>query len=213
MQSNTGSMINRTQTIGDPFPNISPIRRKKDGTLFPLSPGQCRSTRSLIRKECCNYDSGICLAMNSHHCTQEISCHVWCRWFQDLLLPLDPIFEAEIFHDRPLRKCSVCGTRFLPASPRSKYCPACASKVRRMKNAAYKRSARTRSRSSKEHTSDRSVHRPPVSILAPEDAENTAFSDPASEGLGRLIAIARSAHHYGLKGRHHYRSNRWQKEE
>ena len=213
MQSNTGSMINRTKMIGDRLPCISPIRRKKDGTLFPLSPGQCRSTRSLIRKECCNYDSGICLAMDGHHCTQEISCHVWCRWFQDLLLPLDPIFEAEIFHDRPLRKCSVCETRFLPASPRSKYCPGCASKVRRMKNAAYKRASRSRSRSSMEHASDSSEHRPPVSILASGDAENTAFSGPASEGLACLIAAARYARNNSHRYRNSHRSSRWQKEE
>ena len=169
MQSNTGSMINRTKMIGDRFPCISPIRRKKDGTLFPLSPGQCRSTRSLIRKECCNYDSGICLAMNSHHCTQEISCHVWCRWFQDLLLPLDPALGADIFRNQTLRKCSKCGVRFIPASPRGKYCPRCSLIVRREKNARYKRESRRKHQGGY------------VSILEPE---STGISGFAGNGSG-----------------------------
>ncbi len=168
MQLNTESMINRIKMIGDRFPQISPIRRKKDGTLFPLSPGQCRSTRSLIRKECCNYDSGICLAMDGHHCTQEISCHVWCRWFQDLLLPLDPALEAAIFHNQTFRKCSECGTRFIPASPRSKYCPRCSEIVRRKKNAGYKRISRSRKQGGH------------VSILEPGSAKITGFAGHGS---------------------------------
>lgn len=121
---------------------LAPVRRRMIGALFPLTPLQLRSVSSLIRHECCNWVDGRCILLDDDCCPQMISLHICCRWFQDCVLPAQPLLEAEIFHDTNLKKCVICGAKFIPGSPRGKYCPACSAAVRRKKNAAYKRKSR-----------------------------------------------------------------------
>ena len=40
-----------------------------------------------------------------------------------MVLPLDGTLEAEIFRDKDLKRCAVCGGVFVPKSNRAKYCP------------------------------------------------------------------------------------------
>ena len=47
------------------------------------------------------------------------------------VLPLDGTLEAEIFRDKDLKRCAVCGGVFVPKSNRAKYCPGCAARVHR----------------------------------------------------------------------------------
>lgn len=126
------------------YRSLPPIRRTHSGSLYPLTEGQRRSAGSLIRHDCCNYIDGGCIALDCDCCPQMISLHILCRWFQECVLPLDPVLQGSVFRDRVLRKCSVCSAAFIPASPRSKYCPGCSAAVRRKKNAAYKRNSRGR---------------------------------------------------------------------
>ena len=75
---------------------------------------QYRKARRLTR-ECCNNVGGNCL-------------------------PLNAVLCAEIAKDHDhLKLCCECGASFTPKSNRAKYCPACAKKMRRQKEAERQR--------------------------------------------------------------------------
>ena len=53
---------------------------------------------------------------------------------------LDAALCAEITKDRDVvKRCSECGAAFMPKSNRAKYCPACAKRMRRRKEAERQR--------------------------------------------------------------------------
>lgn len=102
---------------------------------------QYRRARRLVH-ECCNYDCGNCLALDDGEecvCVQSISYSLLCRWFRAAVLPLDKELEAALFHRLDRKRCCVCGAYFLPGSNRAKYCPDCAVRVRRKKEAERQR--------------------------------------------------------------------------
>ena len=57
------------------------------------------------------------------HLAQTISFSVCCKWFRWSVLPQAGTLEAEIYRDRDLKQCMVCGWAFVPKSNRAKYCP------------------------------------------------------------------------------------------
>ena len=103
---------------------------------------QYRKARKLVR-ECCNYCDGNCLLLDDGEecvCVQSISYSLLCRWFRAAVLPLDAALCAEITKDRDVvKRCSECGAAFMPKSNRAKYCPACAKRMRRRKEAERQR--------------------------------------------------------------------------
>ena len=112
---------------------LPPIEHRPDGSTYRMTPAQRKKANALIRKECCNCDHGNCLMLDDGDgcvCPQIISSTVLCKWFRHAVLPLDPELEAEIFEDRGMKSCAVCGCRFVPKSNRARYCPACAKKVK-----------------------------------------------------------------------------------
>ena len=58
-------------------------------------------------------------------------------------MPLDGTLEAEIFRDRDLKRCSVCGKPYVPKSNRGKYCPDCAARVHRRQKTESERKRRS----------------------------------------------------------------------
>ena len=46
----------------------------------------------------------------------------------------------------PAKNCTVCGVEYVPGSGASRYCPACAKKIRREKSNESKRRSRERNR-------------------------------------------------------------------
>lgn len=103
---------------------------------FPLTGRQKQKLRSLIRKECCNYDPcyAECLGPDGQSeapCMQMDADHLICRWLEHAVLPLDPILQAEIIRDPSRKHCVRCGAWFLPGSNRALYCPTCASQVKK----------------------------------------------------------------------------------
>ena len=63
-----------------------------------------------------------------------------CRWFKVAVLPLDAALYAEISKSRDeVKRCAVCGAVFTPKSNRAKYCPDCAVRMRRKKEAERQR--------------------------------------------------------------------------
>lgn len=103
---------------------------------------QYRKARKMVR-ECCNYCDGNCLLLDDGEecvCVQSISYSLLCRWFRAAVLPLDAALFAEITKGRDeVKRCSECGAAFMPKSNRAKYCPACAKRMRRRKEAERQR--------------------------------------------------------------------------
>ena len=147
MQKNTKVISIPHATAGDRkvldlYPELNFIHTREDGTPYFYNEQMQKKLTRLIRDECCSFVDGSCVAIDEDCCSQMRSLHICCRWFQDCVLHLAPPLEAEIFHNKDLRSCSECGTKFIAASPRSKYCPKCAVRIRREKNAGYKRKSR-----------------------------------------------------------------------
>lgn len=114
-----------------------PVRCKPDGSLYELTPAQKKRCDELIRKECFCYSGGNCLYLEDKEgpnpCAQITSIHIFCRWFQNAILPLDWKLEGEIFRDEHLRICDSCGRGFRSSVANVKYCPDCRQEMKRKK--------------------------------------------------------------------------------
>ena len=116
----------------NPYKRLPPIERKPDGSLYRMTPAQRKQANSLIRRECCCCEGGNCIALDDGDtctCPQTVSFSVCCKWFRWSVLPQIGTLEAEIFRDKDLKRCAVCGGVFVPKSNRAKYCPGCAARV------------------------------------------------------------------------------------
>lgn len=110
-----------------------------------MTPKQKRKANALIRKSCCNYDGGNCIALDDSEpcvCVQSISYSLCCTWFRDWVLPGAPALQAEITSPRGLKRCAECDAPFLAKSNRAKYCSNCARKVHRRQKTASDRKRR-----------------------------------------------------------------------
>ena len=94
----------------NPYKRLPPIERKQDGSLYRMTPAQRKQANALIRRECCCYDNGNCIALDDGDtctCPQTISFSVCCKWFRWAVLPLTGTLEAEIYRDRDLKHCAA----------------------------------------------------------------------------------------------------------
>ena len=130
----------------NPYKQLPPIERKQDGSLYRMTPAQRKQANALIRRECCCYEDGNCMLLDdgdTHTCPQTISFSVCCKWFRWSVLPQIGTLEAEIFRDKELKRCAVCGRVFVPKSNRAKYCPNCAARVHRRQKTESERKRRS----------------------------------------------------------------------
>ena len=130
----------------NPYKDLPPLERRPDGSLSRMTPAQRKQANALIRRECCNYEDGNCMLLDdgdTHTCPQMISFSVCCKWFRQAVLPQDKPLEAEIFRDKDLKRCAVCGGVFVPKSNRAKYCPGCAARVHRRQKTESERKRRS----------------------------------------------------------------------
>lgn len=107
-----------------------------------LTEGQLRRAKKLIRKLCCNYDQGNCVALDDGEpcaCVQGTSYSLLCNWFSGAVLPADEGLYSEIMRQRPKKVCAVCGDPIFSTGNRAKYCPSCAARERRKQDAKRKR--------------------------------------------------------------------------
>ena len=103
---------------------------------------QFRHAKKLIRRLCANYDGGSCLPLDDGDlcpCPQMISPTLICKYFRAAVLPDDRKLYAAIMEQKPVRSCCVCGAPIVSLSNAAKYCPACAIRERRRKDAERKR--------------------------------------------------------------------------
>ena len=130
----------------NPYKRLPPIERRQDGSFYRMTPAQRKQANALIRRECCCYEDGNCMLLDdrdTHTCPQTISFSVCCKWFRWSVLPQIGTLEAEIFRDKELKRCAVCGRVFVPKSNRAKYCPGCAARVHRRQKAESERKRRS----------------------------------------------------------------------
>lgn len=130
----------------NPYKRLPPIERRQDGSLYRMTPAQRKQANALIRRECCCYEDGNCMLLDdgdTHTCPQTISFSVCCKWFRWSVLPQIGTLEAEIFRDKELKRCAVCGRVFVPKSNRAKYCPDCAARVHRRQKTESERKRRS----------------------------------------------------------------------
>ena len=128
------------------YKRLPPIERRQDGSLYRMTPAQRKQANALIRRECCCYEDGNCMLLDdgdTHTCPQTISFSVCCKWFRWSVLPQIGTLEAEIFRDKELKCCAVCGRVFVPKSNRAKYCPDCAARVHRRQKTESERKRRS----------------------------------------------------------------------
>ena len=60
--------------------------------MIRYDPADLKRVKALIKKECCNYDSGNCVLLDDGEtcvCPQTISYSLLCKWFRNAVLPLD----------------------------------------------------------------------------------------------------------------------------
>ena len=130
----------------NPYKRLPPIERKQDGSPYRMTPAQRKRASSLIRRECCNCDGGNCLALDDGDtcpCPQMVTFSICCKWFRWSVLPQIGTLEAEIFRNKELKRCAVCGRVFVPKSNRAKYCPDCAARVHRRQKTESERKRRS----------------------------------------------------------------------
>ena len=108
-----------------------------------MTPTQASKIRSLVRKCCCNFNQGNCLLLDDGYepclCPQLITRSLICKWFREAVLPDDMQTHDEIILQQNAKICIECGARFIPGSNRARYCPDCAQRVRRAKEAKRQR--------------------------------------------------------------------------
>ena len=132
--------------IENPYKRLPPLERRPDGTPYRMTPAQRKQANALIRRECCNCEDGNCIVLDDGDtctCPQTFSFSVCCKWFRWAVLPLDGMLEAEIFRDKDLKRCVVCGGVFVPKSNRAKYCSDCAARVHRRQKTESERNKKT----------------------------------------------------------------------
>ena len=92
-----------------------------------------RAIRKLVAGQCASYDHEYeCLPLDGtcYMFTIAFNTSSLCKYFRDVVLPLDPTLEA-VFTGKPLKPCQRCGRKF-PANDRRAYCgAACADAARR----------------------------------------------------------------------------------
>ena len=103
---------------------------------------QFHHAKKLIRRLCANYDGGNCLPLDDGDlcpCPQLITPVLVCKYFRSAVLPADRELYAAIMEEKPVRSCRICGAPIVSLSNAAKYCPPCALRERRRKDAERKR--------------------------------------------------------------------------
>ena len=103
---------------------------------------QRRRAKRLIRRLCANYDGGNCLPLDDGDvcpCPQLLTPVLICKYFRAAVLPADWELCAEITGETHIRRCCICGAPVLSRSNAAKYCPSCALRERRRRDAERKR--------------------------------------------------------------------------
>lgn len=102
--------------------------------------------RKLVTVMCANYDSEYgCLPLDCDcYMLNKWWTGAYCKYFQQAVLPLDPVLEATLTGRAPpaLDACAICGKPFVPEGKQTYCSPACADNARRKRQRGYMRKKR-----------------------------------------------------------------------
>lgn len=106
-----------------------------------------RAIRTLVTGWCANFDSEYgCLPLD---CPCYMLNKWWtgalCHYFQEAVLPLNPLLEKAVTEDGPApdtRSCTMCGRLFLPEGKQTYCSAACTEAARRKRQKGYMRKRR-----------------------------------------------------------------------
>lgn len=92
--------------------------------------------RKLVTGMCANYDAEYgCLPLDCPcYMLHKWWTGAYCKYFQNAVLPLDPVLEAALTgrsHILPQKICPVCGAAYLPVTSRMYCSEACRMKGKR----------------------------------------------------------------------------------
>ncbi len=117
--------------------------------MIKITPEQSKRINALVKKWCCNCVRGNCLLLDDgdeHPCPQLISfSRIMCNYLLNVVLPIDKVLYAELFKEKT-KTCLSCGKRFISNGRNHKYCPECAKKRRKVKDADWQRQKRAKRR-------------------------------------------------------------------
>ena len=108
-----------------------------------LDKNTCREVKRLVRKECCNCYEDNCLLLDdgeSHTCPQLITqSHIICNYLRNCVLPIcQPLLNRIKESAKPkMITCSKCRRKTERTGKNQKYCPDCAKKTQRRRNAEF----------------------------------------------------------------------------
>ena len=111
---------------------------------------QFAEIKTMIKSCCCYCYQGNCLLLDdgdSHTCTQLITpSHIICRYFIDAVLPADKTLHRSLINapTAVMLTCSLCGKKTERTGRNQKFCPGCAKKKQRQRNAEYMSAKRSR---------------------------------------------------------------------
>lgn len=110
-------------------------------SLPRMTPQQFRRAKALIKKTCYNYDNGYCLILDCP-CPQMHSYSLLCKWFRNAVLTQNEPLYISIEKPHNIKKCVICGKKFIYRSNRAKYCNTCKKAALRQQKAEYQRKRR-----------------------------------------------------------------------
>lgn len=111
---------------------------------------QFAEIKTMIKSRCCNYYQSNCLLLDngdSQTCPQKITpSHIICRYFLDCVLLSDNALLKSISGQTPVETvvCALCGSKTERTGRNQKFCPDCAKKKQRQRNAEYMSAKRSR---------------------------------------------------------------------
>lgn len=107
-----------------------------------LTGSQAKRMNRLIRDECSNCVDDICIVVDhgyGFYCPQIGMRILFCPWLREAVLPLDERLRRDLIGDIRMKPCEMCRREFSPKSNRAMFCPACAHKRRKSKEAERQR--------------------------------------------------------------------------
>ena len=107
-----------------------------------LTGSQAKRMNRLIRDECSNCVDDICIVLDhgyGFYCPQMGMRILFCPWLREAVLPLDERLRRDLIGDIRMKPCEMCRREFSPKSNRAMFCPACAHKRRKSKEAERQR--------------------------------------------------------------------------
>ena len=113
-----------------------------------MTTSQVKTVTRLIESECCNCVDGICIVLDHGYgcyCPQMGMRILFCPWLREAGLPADEKMRHDLIGDIRMKLCEMCRREFSPKSNRAMFCPACAQRRRRMKEAERQRERYRRS--------------------------------------------------------------------